>query len=679
MSDVSRDKVMANPTNLTKRLGPLLSSPLLIPLAFLIVTFLAYGLVFWRLGFYWDDLPISWIRYQFGPEATAKYFSDSRPVWALLFQLTGNILPLKPAYWQLFGMLWRWGSVWALWLVLEKLFSRRKGLAFLLSLFMLVYPGFNQQWVSYVYSHFFIVLFFLLFSWYLMLRGKTIPAMIFSALNLLMFEYFFALEFVRPLIILKSLQDEPLTKRDRFIKAFKLWFPYLAVIVFAVLYRLLVYSHPGFGYSLTDELARQPVATFTQLVNNIFSSLWVSAVAAWLQAFQLPGPNISGARTTILYAVVVLGAGAVVLFVRRLYDERAESDTKGTAWWLLFTGVILLMLGGVPFWAANVPVSLGFPANRATLSFMLGAAFFLMGLIELLPRRAASLIAMLIISLSAGRQFLWSVDYLRDWQSQKNLFWQMTWRAPGLTPGTMVLINEELQYYADNSLSAALNWIYAPDLSKPDQIPYVLFYPTNRIAGSLPGLQAGLPVTYPYWIGSFTGTTSQALAFYYQPPGCLRLLDPEIDSQNRLIPEASLMREAAALSSSAWITPEATGRMPEVYGPEPPRGWCYYFEQADLARQLGEWQRVVQLGDQAFALADYPNDPVERFVFIEGYAHEGNWARVKELAIQSYKVSPNYVGPLLCRLLNRIDREASASDDKKTGLKEMRAKFSCLP
>src|SRR5574341_399047 len=36
-------------------------------------------------------------------------------------------------------------------------------------------------------SHFFIVLFFLLFSWYLMLREKTIPAMVFSALNLLMF------------------------------------------------------------------------------------------------------------------------------------------------------------------------------------------------------------------------------------------------------------------------------------------------------------------------------------------------------------------------------------------------------------------------------------------------------------------------------------------------------------
>ena len=70
--------------NLSKRIKSLLSSRLAIPLALLIVTALAYGLFFWRLGFYWDDQPISWIRYQLGPEATTKYFSDYRPVWALL-------------------------------------------------------------------------------------------------------------------------------------------------------------------------------------------------------------------------------------------------------------------------------------------------------------------------------------------------------------------------------------------------------------------------------------------------------------------------------------------------------------------------------------------------------------------------------------------------------------------
>ncbi len=664
--------------NLIKRLRALLSKPLAVPFTLMIVTFLTYGLAFWRMGFYWDDVAISWIRYQFGPQATTKYFSDSRPVWALLYQLTAYLLPLKPAYWQLFAMFWRWAGVWAFWLVLEKLFPRRKDLALILSLLVLVYPGFNQQWVSYVYSHFFIVLFFLLISWYLMLRGRTIPAMIFSALNLLMFEYFFTLEFIRPLIILKSLQDEPMTKRDRYMKAFKMWLPYAGVIIFAVLYRLLVYTHPGFGYSLTDELVREPISTFTQLVQNVFSGLWVATVAAWSQAFQFPNPVLSGIRTSLVYVVVILAVAGLVFLFKRVHENQMGSDSKRDALWLLGVGAILLVFGGVPFWIANVPVSLGFPANRALLSFMLGSCLFLIGLIELLPMHFRYLAAILFISLSAGRQFLWSVDYLRDWESQKNLFWQMVWRAPGLKPGTMVMMNEELQFYADNSLSPVLNWIYAPNLHS-DQIPYVLFYPTNRVGGSLPRLEPGLPVTYHYWIGDFTGNTSQTIAFYYQPPGCLRLLDPEIDSQYHLISDASLMREAAALSSSAWITTDQTGHMPEVYGPEPAHGWCYYFEQADLARQMGDWVRVAQLGDQAFQLDDHPNDPIERFVFIEGYAHDGNWMRARELAIQSYKVSPVYVGPPLCNLLNRMDREIPANHEKQANLDELRAKFSCLP
>ena len=137
--------------NWQRRITTLASQPIAVPLALLAVTLLAYGLFFWRLGFYWDDQPISWIRYQLGTEATAKYFSDSRPIWALLYQLTGFILPPQPAYWQLFAMFWRWAGVFALYLVIAETFPHSKGMAFLQSLFVLLYPGFNQQWVRYLY------------------------------------------------------------------------------------------------------------------------------------------------------------------------------------------------------------------------------------------------------------------------------------------------------------------------------------------------------------------------------------------------------------------------------------------------------------------------------------------------------------------------------------------------
>ena len=308
---------------------------------------------------------------------------------------------------------------------------------------------------------------------------------------------------------------------------------------------------------------------------------------------------------------------------------------------------------------------------------MLGVSFLLGGLLLLIPRerwRYAVLAA--LVGLAAGRQFLWSTDYLRAWQEQKNLFWQMTWRAPGLKPNTLVLMNEELSFYADNSISAPLNWIYAPD-NRGNTIRYVLFYPTNRLNASLPALQRGVLIHYDYLAGTFDGSTSQALAFYYKPPACLRLLDPILDATNRFISDESLMRDAAALSNADQILPGQQAVMPAVYGPEPAHGWCYYFEKADLARQFGDWETVARLGDEAFALSDYPNNPVERFVFIEGYAHTGRWDRALELSKVSYKVSKDYVGPMLCQLWKRIETETTGGVERSGALSEVKRMYAC--
>lgn len=252
----------------------------------------------------------------------------------------------------------------------------------------------------------------------------------------------------------------------------------------------------------------------------------------------------------------------------------------------------------------------------------------------------------------------------------------MTWRAPSIKSDTLVLMNEKLFLNADNSISAPLNWIYAP-FNRSDKINYVLFYPTNRIPGALPALSPGIPIHYDYLAGEFDGNTSQTLAFYFEPPGCLRLLDPDLDTENHFILDNSLMREASAISNADMILAEQTAVMPAIYGPEPEHGWCYYFQKADLARQLGDWDGVAKLGNAAFKLDDYPNDPIERFVFIEGYAHAGDWDRAIKLSRESYGVSKEYVGPLLCRLWKRIEAETIQSSERGETLVEVRNMFAC--
>lgn len=626
---------------------------------------------------------MSWIRYELGSAAMMQYFSTNRPIWGLLYQITTHIFPQVPIYWQIFALVWRWLGALVVWGIARELWKDKPRFALAVSLFFLLYPGFNQQWAAYLYSHFFIVLFFFLISIYLMLRRKNIAALIFSALNMWMMEYFFVLEIARVGVIWTSLRDAYPNPKERLKPTLKLWAPYVGLFTLAVLSRLFIFNNQIYGFSLMSQLKENPFGTLLLLAQNFFVSIWLVTVAAWGQIFTGIDPAVNGTRTIILYAAIALIVILGLLYVLRNMDE----DKPSKPWYPILLGLFMLPFAGVPFWSTGLVVSLSAPASRFTLPFMLGVSLILAGLLELIPRPTFRAIVMvLLVGLAAGRQFLWSVDYLRDWQLQKNLFWQMTWRAPGIKPDTLILMNEELSISADNSLSAALNWVYAPD-TKQGTMHYVLFYPTNRLESSLPQLKPDLPVFYDYLAGTFNGNTSQALAFYYSPPSCLRLLEPDIDSGNRFIQEESMMREASALSNADRIIPQQKAVLPAIYGPEPAHGWCYYFQKADLARQLGQWDEVAKLGDKAFKLNDHPNNPVERFVFIEGYAHVGEWQRAVELSKVSYKVSKDYVGPLLCQLWKRIEVETASGvesdainqSERDSALKDVQTTFRCNP
>ncbi|MDX1378491.1 MAG: hypothetical protein R3307_06560, partial [Anaerolineales bacterium] len=464
--------------------------------------------------------------------------------------------------------------------------------------------------------------------------------------------------------------------KQRFKPTLRLWMPYLALFALAVLSRLFIFNNQVYGFSLMSELRADPMATVLLLAQNFTSSVWIVTAQAWNQIFSGIDRTTHGIRTISVYAAVILTTGVFLILYLFKNVDNAKSNFKD-AMSAIGLGLFMLPFAGLPFWMTGLVVSLAHPASRFTLPFMLGVSLIIAGLIEIIPhRKTRYVIVAILLGLAAGRHFLWSVDYAQDWRTQKRLFWQMTWRAPGIQPDTMVLMNEKLFLNADNSISAPLNWIYAPN-NRSDRIDYVLFYPTNRMPGAIPELSPGIPIYYNYLAGSFEGNTSQTLAFYYEPPGCLRLLDPDIDVENHLIPVNSLMREAAAISDSGRITTERTSVMPDIYGPEPEHGWCYYFQKADLARQMGDWDEVAELGDKAFKLDDHPNDPLERFVFIEGYAHSGDWDRAVKYSRESYQVSREFVGPLLCRLWDRIEAETDQSPERSEALAEIRNKFAC--
>lgn len=662
-----------------------LSSPRSVPVILFIVAALTYGLFFWERGFYWDEAPWTWIYYRLGPAALTKTFSTSRPFWGMIYQVTMPLLGPYPWRWQFLMVILRWLTAVLVWMLLRQVWPKDERPALWGSLLFLVYPGLGQNFIALMYSHFYIVLNCFLFSLYLSVLAirqpdrrvlLTIAALAFSVVNLLTMEYFYFMEFLRFVLFWIVLDGD---WKQRIRRATLLFIPYFAIMVGVTLWRLFFFENQNASYSYVtlDLLHENPLLGIATLFRAVGMAFWETAVHAWTFPFEATGVEQLGLRVTILAALLVLVSAiliALYLLLRRL--ERTE---RAPVWQIFLLGFASWLLAGGSFWLVGIEPQLHFSADRFTMPFMLGSSIFLVAVLSLLharPRLQYSLLA-LLIAFSIGKQFETNIAYVRDWDVHQDLFWQMSWRIPAMERNTALISNDlPVTYFSDNSLSGPLNWIYG----REGEMDHILYFISIRLNRGLPDLVPELPIEQNYLAKTFHGNTSQLLVIDYSPPGCMRVLDPQIDSANRLL--VPLLREAASLSNTEMIHQQSAMTLPaSLFAPEPVHGWCYYFEKADLARQFGDWQKVAELGDIAFQLDDHPNNPVERFVFIEGYAHIGDWERAVRLSRESYRVSKNYVGPLLCRLWQRIEAETAGdlSDGRSEALAEIKSMLACKP
>jgi len=78
----------------------------------------------------------------------------------------------------------------------------------------------------------------------------------------------------------------------------------------------------------------------------------------------------------------------------------------------------------------------------------------------------------------------------------------------------------------------------------------------------------------------------------------------------------------------------------EIVGTEPDGGWCEVFQKASLAKQVGDWQTILTLWDDAQNRGFQPADGYELLPFIEAFAFSGDWNAAAELSLQAYQISP---------------------------------------
>jgi hypothetical protein len=663
------------------------------PLVLLLVGLLSYGLLIPWLGFYWDDWHFIWISQRMGSAGLARYFMTNRPYWGMIYQFTTSLLGSIPWHWQVFGLFWRLASAVSLWWLLRLVWRKPSEAAAWVSILFMVYPGFDQQPIAITYGHFFLVLTAFFLSLCFMLLAIRHPrrywlysalGLLLSFVNLLTLEYFFLLDLLRPLLLWVLLAETLSEKRTRLKRSLIAWLPFLTLFVGMTVWRVFFFKVQTHNYQplLLGQFKLQPIQTMLGLAGLVLHDLWSTSFGAWSKAFVLPDFSVLGSRTFELYALLVALTAILLIFylLKRRPDTQSMDGRPGWSLSAIGLGFFAMLVAGWPFWLTGLQVGLVYPVSRFTLPFMLGVSLFLAGLLALIPVKhwIKALVLGLAVSFAVGFQFQVATSYRRDTNTQDILFWEMTWRMPELQPDTLILSNDlPVKYFSDNSMTAPLNWIYAPH-NTSSSAWYAFYYPTVRLGTSLKGLDKGIPIQHDYLAANFSGSTSQALAIDFAPPACLRVLDPQLDPLNEMLPES--IRASAGLSNLAQILLDSSVdplHPPfSQFGKEPAHGWCYYFEKADLARQQQDWKQVAALGDQAFQQKDYPNDPSERIPFIEGYAHVGNWQRAKELTQESADVT-SLMRPMLCGLWQRIGQTINGGPEKDGTIIAVKAELNC--
>ncbi len=641
----------------------------LIPLAAFVL--FSYGLLLNKLGFYWDDWPYEWTRLAVGYEGLLRHFSFSRPVAGQLHNIAILINNGSPLIAQIYGLVMQVFGGFCLGLLIHETWRGKTFAAVLGALLFTAYPGFTMRPIAVNFSFSFFLMGMLSLSFVLSIRAARSPkrrvlriilAALIALMNLFASEYFFLLELLRPFFIAAALADEDTPRKDLVRASLRSVIPFAGVFLCGAAYRMFFNKTQTLHYEfkLLTDFKASPLSTVLEYIGGMFKDSFRVVFEGWGTVFEFPNKDEFGARSTLVFflicAAVCVVSGVFLFLFRKARDGKTRQDLE-----MIGIGVLAILLAGQPFWLTESPINFIFQNGRYTLPFMPGISLFLAGILDLItrPRIVPVVLAAVFIGLAAGHLFYTGNEYRRDWTLTKDFFNQLKWRVPDIEENTVVVTNVlPIRFSTDNSLTAPLNWIYA-DSYENDRIPYMLYTDTKR-ENTLSGLTAGNEVFQEYLTGQFYGNTDDMIAVYYNAPGCVHVLDPEVDVYNRMIPEID--RTSAELNNYDRIITDAEYEpLPEKqFGAEPAHGWCYYYETADLARQKEDWESVAELGDTAFALDDHPNDPMERIPFIEGYAHAGRLEDAIAQTEAAMETTPVMNDPL-CALWRRIDRETGGN------------------
>jgi hypothetical protein len=677
-------------TALFRRFGAGHPGEWLAPVLIFLVCFYSFGLLLSRLGFFQDDWHHVFYSYGQGAQGLQRFLLVDRGPYAwIVYAFFFKVLGYSPGAWHWSLMLIRFMTAAVFWLALRLIWPGKTSLTAWLALLFAIYPIFTLQPLSVAYTlHWLMYLVFML-SLLVMLASTRRPngyilltaiAVLLETMHLAFIEYFSGLELSRLVFLWLLLANLP--GRQRLTKTLRYAGPYLIVLLLYVIYR----SSYGaiFGYDRFTPLAtltnvlRAPLAGLQGILQSMLQDFVYVVLSPWHAAVDPAIIDLTRPSTYFIFASILVSAAGTWLAFSQLERLGSGSDVHRLGIQAAAGGLLSVTLALLPFWFTGFSIyqKNQLWSERLALAAMPGASMIIVGAVHALVERRLyrNLVLSVLLGLGIGLHVQTARSFQASWDKQEQFYWQLHWRAPSLEPNTMIVSDQEILFYMGIYPTAfAINLLY-PQVTEPPEASYWFNAGFEHL--NFDRFAAGKAILFEKYATTFTASVHNLVAITFEPgqDQCLWILGPQLANVRSLTPQASTWLE---VSNPSRILPKpASIPPPAIFGTEPPRAWCYYYEKADLGSQSQDWSSIAGLWRDATGKGLRAANGVELIPFIAAFARLDDWKTARGLTTQAQAL-PDRSSSVLCDLWRNLESSTVATPSRDETIALVKTELGC--
>lgn len=588
-----------------------------------------------------------------GSKVFHPMFSIDRPARGFFFEIYYFLFGSQPFPYHLGAFLWRMAAAIGALSLFNILWPNRKRFTFFAALLFTLYPGYFW-WISAIeYQPMIASLAFQVFSIVFTLKSVQssnsfskitylIAAILTGWACIALVDYAIGMEVFRFLCvyILLARTDELSAISGKFFATVKTWVWNLLIPFGFIFWRTFLFANERKATDVSlqiSALLHSPVPTLASWSLSLFNSLLNLAILAWVNQFPR---YFFGTRLKDIASGIAV-AGSVILLVilieklfKREKDwglETSEINQKEA----LLIGIAGMVFGIIPIILVNRSINLDAYSHYA-LPASLAAAVSLMGLIySISAGYVRNVVLYGVLIFAALAHYGISVNAINEERAIEKFWWQVSWRVPALRADTLLVINYPLPNIGDdgNGVVEAANMIYFPQASSQIPVQYNIAALTLSDFNLYDILDGKLERELNYRSHSTHYDYGNILVLS-QPTltSCVHVIDGNRPLISTFDPGNVMLVAPSSDIENVIVDSERFLPQTFAFGAEPEHKWCYYYEKAELALQMKEWDQVVSLGEEALQMGLHPEDQSEWLPFLYGYVMVGNEIRVKQTA-----------------------------------------------